>query len=71
MKLQELKLAVDNAIEKYGDRDVTVDVEARKFDYHLAEVKYANMMLSDDDYTESPELLDDESLNMFVISLTN
>ncbi len=38
MMLSELVNNSKSALEKYGDREVLVDVEARTFNYHLAEI---------------------------------
>lgn len=69
MKLSELSQTLTAALVKYGDREVLVDVEARKFDYHLAAITRAHMTLTDESYEESPEDLNDEDFGKFIISI--
>ena len=71
MKLSELAKIWNEQLEKYGDRDVVVDVDARTFNYYLAEIVYAGMCLSDEDYTNEPYLLSNPATDMFIIGLEN
>ena len=69
MKLSELTEICKDSLEKYGDRDVLVDVEARHFEYHLARINGAGMTLCADDYKDDPELLDCTQLGLFLINV--
>lgn len=68
MKLSELTKICNDKLEKYGDR--IVFTEARKFDCHLVDIKYAGMTMSDEDYKDDPSMLDhDTPLGSFLIIL--
>lgn len=69
MMLSELVKKAQDSLAKHGDRVVMVDVEARTFEYHMAEVKRSGMALSDEDYAEDPELLEEPHLGWFILEL--
>lgn len=68
MKLSELVANATSALEKYGDREVFIDVEARTFDCHYVNAKFADMSMGDDTYKENPDYLDEPVLGAFIIS---
>jgi hypothetical protein len=68
MLLSELKEKIDSAFSKYGDREVLVDVEATAYDFHMAEIKHAGMLLDDESYHDDPDLLTTRGTNWFVIN---
>lgn len=69
MMLSELVKICSDKLEKYGDREVLVDVEARSFNYHLVEISHAGMAVSKEDYVADPSLIADPILGMFIIGL--
>jgi hypothetical protein len=69
MQLSELAKICNEAIEKYGDRRVVVDVEARHFEYHYADLDGAGMTMTADTYKDEPELLEDPQLGLFLVHL--
>jgi len=61
VQLSDLKKEIDDALLKYGDREVLLDVDGRKYDYCYAPIKDAGMAMCDEDYEKDPQLLGDFS----------
>ena len=68
MLLKDLAAACEHAVRTYGgDRELLIDVEARKFDYHYARVLHASMVCGDEVYLDHPELLKHRDTSFFFL----